>query len=235
VVNVGKQDSESANKVEVAAEETQPPAHFFYRFAYQRTGRSRFISHLELLQLFFRNFSRADLPLNFSHGFNPSPKVSFSPALPLGTESLAEYLVIDACEPLDDPARWRERLNRQLPAGLVITAIEACAEKNIPEKVENVYVINIEGEINREKADAFMASESYLIKVVRKKKDREIDARPQVTSLGFSEDGRLRLSLINEICKAGLKPLEIVSSVFSCTDKEIQQARVLKIEERVIR
>lgn len=235
VVNASRQDSGGAERVGVAEDEAGPAVHFFYRFAYQRTGRSRFISHLELLQLFFRTFARADLPLNFSHGFNPSPKVSFSPALPLGTESLAEYLVIDVCEPLADPVEWRVRLNSQLPEGLAITAIEACDEKNIPEKVENVYLIDIEGEIDREKAEAFMASESYLVKVVRKKREREIDARPQVASLVFAEDGRLRLSLINEICKAGLKPLEIVSSVFSCNDKEIQQARVLKIEERVIR
>ncbi|TFG37697.1 MAG: hypothetical protein E4H46_01270 [Desulfobacterales bacterium] len=71
--------------------------------------------------------------------------------------------------------------------------------------------------------------------MVRKKREREIDARPQVASLDFAEHGRLRLALISEICKAGLKPLEIVSSVFSCTGKQIQQARVLKIEERVIR
>ncbi|MBU4261902.1 MAG: TIGR03960 family B12-binding radical SAM protein [Proteobacteria bacterium] len=235
VVNASRQDSEGEEKGEVPTDEPQPPAHFFYRFAYQRTGRARFISHLELLQLFFRTFSRADLPLNFSQGFNPSPKVSFSPALPLGTESLAEYLVIDTHEPLADPGEWQERLNRQLPEGLAITAIVACDEKNIPEKVENVYLIKIEGEIEREKARAFMASASYPINVVRKKREREIDARPQVASLDFSEDGRLRLSLINEICKAGLKPLEIVSAVFSCTEKELQQARVLKIEERVIR
>jgi radical SAM family uncharacterized protein/radical SAM-linked protein len=235
VVNPSRQDSGGEERAEVAADEYQPPARFFYRFHYQSTGRARFISHLELIQLFFRTFRRADLPLNFSHGFNPTPKVSFSPALPLGTESLAEYLIINAYEPLDDPAEWQERLNRQLPAGLAITAIEACDEKNIPEKVENVYHIDIEGEIDREKADAFMRSTSYLIKVVRKKREREIDARPQVASLDFAEHGRLRLALISEICKAGLKPLEIVSSVFSCTGKQIQQARVLKIEERVIR
>lgn len=236
VVNASRQEeSGGAERAEVAADEAGPPVHFFYRFAYQRTGRARFISHLELLQLFFRTFARAELPVNFSHGFNPTPKVSFSPALPLGTESLAEYLIIDARAPLADPVEWRERLNSQLPGGLAITAIDPCDEKNIPEKAENVYLIDIEGAMDKEKAEAFMGSTSYLIKVARKKRDREIDARPQVASLDFSGDGRLRLALINEICKAGLKPLEIVSAVFSCTDKEIQQARVLKIEERVIR
>ena len=235
VVNSSSQDNGGQERGEAPADEPQPAAHFFYRFAYQRTGRARFISHLELLQLFFRTFARADLPLNFSQGFNPSPKVSFSPALPLGTESLAEYLVIDTHEPLVDPAGWQARLNRQLPEGLAITAIVACDEKNIPEKVENVYLIDIEGEIDREKARAFMVSASFPIKVVRKNREREIDARPQVAALDLREDGRLRLALINEICKAGLKPLEIVSAVFSCPEKELQQARVLKIEERVIR
>ncbi|MEW6520898.1 MAG: TIGR03960 family B12-binding radical SAM protein [Thermodesulfobacteriota bacterium] len=235
VVSQGPREGEAVRPAEAPAGQGPPPARFFYRFAYQRTGRARFISHLELLQLFFRTFARADLPLNFSQGFNPTPRVSFSPALPLGTESLAEYLVVDLAEPLDDPAGWQQRINGQLPEGLAITAIEGCDEKNIPEKVENVYLIDIEGEIDRAKARDFMAGASFPIRVVRKKIEREIDARPQVAELDFTGDGRLRLTMINEICKAGLKPLEIVSSVFCCGAKELQQARVLKIEERVIR
>ncbi|MBI5558632.1 MAG: TIGR03960 family B12-binding radical SAM protein [Deltaproteobacteria bacterium] len=224
------------------AEETLPAGpeaakatHHFYRADYQRIERARFISHLELLQLFFRAFQRAGLPLNFSQGFNPSPKVSFSPALPLGTESLAEYLFLDLAEPLADPAEWLGRLNKQLPGGLRVTGIEPCQEKKIPEKVETIYLIDIDAAMDQEKVDDFLAGTSYSIRVSRKKKDRELDVRPQVTSLALVEKNRIRLGVLNEICTPGLKPLEIVSAIFSFTDKERQQARVLKTEERVIR
>jgi radical SAM family uncharacterized protein/radical SAM-linked protein len=217
------------------AQSPQPAAHFFYRVQYQRIDKARFISHLEMLKLFFRIFGRADLPLHFSQGFNPTPKVSFSPALPLGTESLVEYLVLDLHEPLADPAAWQEKLNSQLPDGIRITAIEPGLEKNIPEMVESDYLIDIAGSVEQAGADDFLACASYFIDVTRKKTTRHIDARPQVTNLEIDAQGRVRLALISEICKAGLKPLEIVAAVFSSPEKAIQQARVLKIAERVIK
>jgi radical SAM family uncharacterized protein/radical SAM-linked protein len=210
------------------------PAHFFYRVHYQRLDSARFISHLELLKLFFRTFNRAELPLHFSHGFNPTPKVSFSPALPLGTESLVEYLVVDLHAPLADPAAWQAKLNGLLPAGLRLTALAPCTEKNIPEMVESIYLIDLGRGLEQAKAADFLGCGSYMINVTRKKTTRRIDARPQVAALEVDEAGRVRLALISEICKAGLKPLEIAAAVFSCPEEAVRQARVLKIAERVI-
>jgi len=220
---------------EILQEKAPLVPHFFSRFDYQRTDRARFISHLELIQLFFRVFARAELPLNFSQGFNPTPKVSFSPALPLGTESLVEYLIVDTYVSLDDTAAWLSRINEELPEGLAVTAISACDEKNIPEKVENTYFITVNRAVEEKKAHAFMQSECWPVRIMRKKKMREIDARPQVVALDITGEGRMRLTLVNEICTAALKPLEIASSVFSWTPEDVQQARVLKTEERVIR
>ena len=82
-----------ASPAEAFPEKQAVRQHFVYKLTYSRLGNARLLSHLELLQVFFRAFSRAKLPLNFSQGFNPTPKVSFSPALPLGTESLAEFVL----------------------------------------------------------------------------------------------------------------------------------------------
>jgi radical SAM-linked protein len=236
MVHSGREEAvQRENNGEITDAQSPPPAvHFLYRLQYQRIDRARFISHLEVLKLFFRTFSRVDLPLHFSRGFNPTPRVSFSPALPLGTESLVEYLLLDLREPLADPAAWREKLNGLLPGGIRITAIEPRLEKNIPEKVESIYRIDIAGRLEQARADDFMGRGSYVMQVLRKKTTKHIDARPQVTALDIDEKGRVRLALISEICRAGLKPLEIVAAVFSCADKAIQQARVLKIAERVI-
>lgn len=208
--------------------------HLFYKVHYQRIERARFISHLELLQLFFRTFRRAHLPLNFSQGFNPSPKVSFSPALSLGTESLAEYLFIDVPESLHDLADWQDELNSQLPHGLLVTGIEKCAQKSIPVKVETDYLVDVFRQVDSGAIDAFTATQEYFVTVIRKKKEREIDVRPQVVFLGLTNEGRISLTMKSEIGKAGIKPLEIISNVLALSKDEILQARVLKTEQRAV-
>ncbi len=57
---------------------------FQYRIEFSKTDEARLLSHLEMLQVFFRAFRRLRLPLCFSKGFNPTPKVSFGPALSHG-------------------------------------------------------------------------------------------------------------------------------------------------------
>lgn len=70
--------------------------------SYSRLGDICYLGHLEILQVVFRILRRANIQTNFSKGFNPSPKVSFGPALPVGTRSMAEYFVMDLPAPLAD-------------------------------------------------------------------------------------------------------------------------------------
>ncbi len=82
--------------------EPAPPAdrenHFKYLVTYSREGNICFLGHLEILQLIFRGLRRAGIMTNFSQGFNPTPKVSFGPALPVGTRSKAEFFLMDLPE-----------------------------------------------------------------------------------------------------------------------------------------
>jgi radical SAM-linked protein len=62
------------------------------RMKFSKTGRIRFLSHLDFMTLFHRAAVRAGVAIAFSQGFNPHPKISFGPALPVGMESESEYL-----------------------------------------------------------------------------------------------------------------------------------------------
>jgi radical SAM family uncharacterized protein/radical SAM-linked protein len=73
-------------------------------FRIARTGPSRFLSHLEGMNAWIRALRRARAPLAFSEGFHPHPKVAFSAALPVGQESLGEYMDIELSREID--ARW---------------------------------------------------------------------------------------------------------------------------------
>ena len=92
------------------------------RLAYSETGLIRFISHRDLLRLFFRAFSRARIPVEYSTGFNPHPRVTFCPPLKVGMEGENELLDLRLNSPAD-PSLVRDRLNRELPEGLRVKRV----------------------------------------------------------------------------------------------------------------
>jgi radical SAM superfamily enzyme YgiQ (UPF0313 family) len=96
-----------------------PPAgpHFRYRFLYEKTGRARFLSHIETLNVFQRALRRSGLPLVFTEGFHPHPRISAGPSLAVGMEGFGEFLDVE----LASPARCgNEAIERGLPAGMRI-------------------------------------------------------------------------------------------------------------------
>ena len=85
------------------------------RIRYSKTGLARFSSHLDLVRMWGRVVRRADLPVSYSDGYVSRPRMHFGPALPLGMESVAEYVDMQLEEePLEDPLKL---LNRVLPDG----------------------------------------------------------------------------------------------------------------------
>ncbi|MEW6523817.1 MAG: TIGR03936 family radical SAM-associated protein [Bacillota bacterium] len=90
------------------------------RVRFTKTGLSSFLSHLDLMRTMERALRRAALPMAYTAGFNPRPRLSFGPALPVGTASLAEYLDVELQDPVD-PEVVPAVLNPKLPAGIEIT------------------------------------------------------------------------------------------------------------------
>ncbi|MCM8800980.1 MAG: TIGR03936 family radical SAM-associated protein [Candidatus Omnitrophica bacterium] len=91
-------------------------------FTFTKKGLLRYISHLDLMRLFMRAMRRADLPFKITEGFSPHPKLSIRRALKLGLESEHEEAVVVLKEFIS-PQDFRERLQKQLPAGIIIKEI----------------------------------------------------------------------------------------------------------------
>jgi len=89
------------------------------RIKYCKEGPIKYISHLNLAQVFTRTLRRAGIPVVISNGFNPRFRVSFGPPLPLGISSTSEYLDIRIKEEIK-VEELIERLNLELPQGLKI-------------------------------------------------------------------------------------------------------------------
>ncbi len=98
------------------------------RIAFTKQGKVRFISHRDVARAFERAFRIEALPLSFTQGFSPRPKVSFGLALSVGHESEAEYLDVELATPIPlEPLPGR--LTRALPEGIDVVAVQPLADR----------------------------------------------------------------------------------------------------------
>jgi radical SAM family uncharacterized protein/radical SAM-linked protein len=225
--------SVSTTTVNKGAEKIAPP-HHWYRLFYSKQGDIRFLSHLEVIQVFFQAFRRAGVKMHYTQGFNPVPKASFSPALPVGTESLAEYLDIDLMEAITDENEFLHKINAQLPAGITIQTVADVPDKKVDAAVKNLtcYQINFDRDLSgedREKLRSFMNSESYTITKIRKGRQRVLDIIKQVESLVVSGNNSLEMVLLSEEGKAACKPVEILKAVLDLTQEQSLDMAILKV------
>jgi radical SAM family uncharacterized protein/radical SAM-linked protein len=108
----------------VASSAFQPAAYRKLQLSYAKLGPARFFGHLELVNIFLRALRRAGIPVKFSEGFHPKPKVAFDNPLPTGMESEAERMVVTVASEVA-PAALLRRLNAELPEGL---HVHTCSE-----------------------------------------------------------------------------------------------------------
>lgn len=93
------------------------------RFRFSKQGKIRFTSHRDVARMWERAFRRIALPLAYTQGFTPRPRVSFGLALPTGAESVAEYLDVELAEGAGaDVASLPTHLTPVLPAGVDVLA-----------------------------------------------------------------------------------------------------------------
>jgi radical SAM-linked protein len=105
--------------------EQQAPPVQRLRIRYAKRGRLRFTSHRDFSRAFERAVFRARVPMAYSSGFNPHPRISYAGAAPTGSASEAEYLEIALAEVVD-PAAVHESLAEALPDGLdVLEVVES--------------------------------------------------------------------------------------------------------------
>jgi radical SAM family uncharacterized protein/radical SAM-linked protein len=100
------------------------------RVEFSKTGRLRYLSHLELMTTFHRTMRRAGVPLEFSKGFHPAPKISFGPPLGVGVTGLSEYFDMEITPPFDLLLNTN-KLNGMLPEGLAIKDMSVLPAKEI--------------------------------------------------------------------------------------------------------
>ena len=156
------------------------------RVRYAKRGRLRFTSHRDFARAFERAVRRSGVPIGFSSGFSPHPKISYANAAPTGSASEAEFLEIGLTEPrLPDDVR--EALDLALPPGLDILDVVVAGPGSLADRLEaSEWLIELPGADPRPLSTAvtsFLAAEAITVDRMTKRGLRAIDIRGPVVAL----------------------------------------------------
>ncbi|MCW2715293.1 MAG: hypothetical protein JWN88_2340 [Frankiales bacterium] len=196
------------------------------RLRYTKRGRLRFTSHRDIARAFERALRRAQVPMAYSAGFSPHPKISWVGAAPTGVASEAEYVEISVVERVD-LERLRLALDESLPAGIdVVDVVEAPAGTSLPDRVvASQWGIRLPqvplADVERAVA-AFLATDSLVVDRLMKDGIRKLDARAAIVSMRASvDDGdpacATLLVVVRHVTPA-VRPDDVLSGLRSVAD-----------------
>ena len=184
-----------------------------FRLQFTKYGDMKYVSHLDLIRLFTRIFHRAQLPLAYSEGFNPHPKMAVLLPLSVGFESSCEYIDVefkDGVSMLD----CMKQLKGKLPLGMEIPQITQLNETSTKAKAIRyaTYEIDFPAELSQDALDAFL--ELPAIEVVKKTKRSEgiADIKADILDLCVLENKKVRAT-ISAGSEANLKADLLVHSL----------------------
>jgi len=161
---------------------------FRLRITFAKTDAMRFTGHLDLHRTWERSFRRAELPLAYSQGYNPRPRLNLASALPLGCTSSAE--IIDAWLEKDmDPGIIWQSLEKAVPPGIELLRIEKVdlSQPALQRMLEaSDYIIRfLEPVQNLDVKISRLLSETELI---RRRRNKDYNLRPLIHSIKILSD-----------------------------------------------
>ncbi|MFT4110240.1 TIGR03936 family radical SAM-associated protein [Propionicimonas sp.] len=193
--------------------EQQAPPVQRLRVQYAKRGRARFASHRDFGRALERALRRAGIPMAFSSGFSPHPRISYANAAPTGAATEAEYLELGLAAVLD-PTLVRDALNAAMPDGLVVVrVVEALPGALADRLTASRWEITMTGvdpaELAAGAAD-LLGSEQVGVERMTKTGLRRFDVRPAVIALSAQGDG---LDLVSAIAQPLVRPDDVVQAL----------------------
>ena len=198
--------------------EQQAPPVQRLRIRYAKRGRLRFTSHRDFSRAFERAIFRARVPMAYSSGFNPHPRISYAGAAPTGSASEAEYLEIALAEVVD-PAEVGALLEEALPPGLDVLEVVESAGGSLADRLEaSRWQIDVGAPVDAvERAvAAFLGADAVPVQRMTKKGLREFDCRAAVVALAAApRDAGARLELVLRHQEPAVRPDDVLAGLAS--------------------
>jgi radical SAM-linked protein len=223
------------------------------RIRFAKLGKIRWTSHRDVARMWERAFRRVQLPVAYSTGYSPRPRVSFGLALPTGHESVAEYLDVELADsgarPALDVRTLPGRLSAALPSGVDATAAEvippgtpslqedvtSCTWRWAAAPVEGTDPLGLE-ELAR-RVQAVLASSSVVVTRTRKGEEHTDDIRAGIFTLELlgpvgsdpSHGAWLEADLTSR--PRGLRPAEVLAAL----DPGLEERHVRRMHQWILR
>ena len=189
------------------------------RIRYAKTGLCRFYGHTDITRIFDRTARIAKIPIVYSQGLRPTPKISYAPPIPNGVASIAEYLDMEI--EMGREVDIQDCLNQFLPQGLSVLQYAGLYAK-VPAlaaiiNLSTYEIITGDLDIPQVWLDEWLLQNSVVVNRAFRSEIREIDIRPYVTELSRSEN-RMQISIqliegrsarVTEVLESLLAPREI--------------------------
>lgn len=204
------------------------------RMQFRKTREGRFMSHLDLMHTWERVIRRSQLPLAFSQGFNPHPKINFASALAVGTTSDGEYMDMEltADLPLE---QVKQELDRAMPPAFEVTAMKVVTGK-VPSLMSIIergrYQLRLEfvEEVTQQQLEdaieEFWKREEIIIYRYKKnsKDKKAVNIRPGVYEMKLTADGRYAVLdiLVQSGNEGNIRPEEVAYGLMSAGMPAVQ-------------
>ena len=182
------------------------------RLLFEKRGTARYISHLDLMQVFRRAFACADVPIGFTQGFHPHPNLNILLPLPTGFESVCELLDF-ALDAPRLPDQFLYRINRALPAGICVTSV---GEARTPAKFIRyaAYEMNADIPIEAEQIAELFSREELVVTKRTKRGESETNILPLLRDLNVqTRDGGVTIRAKVAAGNENLNPEYILAAI----------------------
>lgn len=206
--------------------EQQAPPVQRLRVRYAKRGRARFTSHRDFGRAFERALRRAGVPMAYSSGFSPHPRISYANASPTGAASEAEYLEIGLSEQCD-PAKVQAALDAALPPGLDVVEVVPSPPGALADLLTGshwaVDLVGVPAPVVQTAVDALLAQSSVQVERMTKNGLRHFDARAAVISLTVDEapgpdrEDAVRLRVTLEHTVPAVRPDDVLAALTAVT------------------
>jgi radical SAM family uncharacterized protein/radical SAM-linked protein len=188
-----------------------------YRIQFSKGASLRFLGHLDMSSILNRAFLMAGVSLAYSNGFNPHPRISFGPPLPLGVFGSREELDIVTTEPLKEI----ETINRLLPQDLKLLNFKPlidqknslfnsinCAEYHFTP------ILDLKADQTADTIAKFLALEEYNLKIEKGEKTTEKNIRSGVRGITIDSGSSVFKAELMLGAGKSCKPLELIAALF---------------------
>jgi radical SAM-linked protein len=200
-----------------------PPVVQRVRIRYAKRGRLRFTSHRDFARAFERALRRAEVPMGYSAGFTPHPKISYVGASPTGVASEAEYLEIGLARETDVD-QLRAVLDAALPEGLDIVEAVPAGPGSLADRMEasawRIDFLGLDESVLRDAVEQFLARDEVGIERMTKSGRRTVDVRAAVVRMTVSgaapdgaEPGRAIMQMVVRQVTPTVRPDDVVAAL----------------------